>query len=70
MVGQYDFWSPKSIQTKLVRLLCEGHFPLISPILERENLDPCDIPENIIFLITGFDKPQMNEVSFPFPFII
>lgn len=55
MLGQHEFWSPRSFQFDIARKMC--------PKLDKKSR--CEVPENVIFLLCGFDKPQMNMTLLP-----
>lgn len=63
LTNQHEFWSKSSLQNKLGRLLCQANRKLRDSTDSKQNVDFCDIPENIIFILAGFDKEQMDKVS-------
>jgi len=60
MTGQYEFWSRGSLFTDISETLCHSVDGGV-----RRNESVCSITENIIFLIAGFDPPQMNFTLLP-----
>jgi len=60
MTGQYEFWPRGSLFTDISETLCDK----VDGGMQRDE-SVCSIPENIIFLIAGFDAPQMNFTLLP-----
>ena len=79
MMGQYEFWSQKSPQTKLAHMMCNRYAKAATDASrassatgngganarsrnEQNGEGACDVPENVLFTIVGFDKDQLNAV--------
>ena len=73
MMGQYEFWSQNSPQTKLAHMMCNRYAKAALATANggakpRSKADSsgegaCDVPENVLFTIVGYDKDQLNAVS-------
>jgi len=62
LAGQSEFWPRGSLFTDLSETLCDQS-QVDGSVGRNESV--CAIPENIIFLIAGFDAPQMNFTLLP-----
>ncbi len=59
-LGQHpEFWTQSSIQARISKALCEEYSAKDELLLPH----PCEVPSNVIFLIAGFNKAQMNMVG-------